>query len=155
MFSETVPELKGIWNFKLYRGDSREACDLVDDFTKVNLVVNSGKAHILDREFGLNSAVAMTGIQVGTSATAAAVGDTAITSGGVSGAFKAFTTCTRTGLVVTAVSDFGTADANMNINECGILTASNGVLLNRIVLSGTLAKSTSLSLQITVSITQS
>jgi UDP-N-acetylmuramyl tripeptide synthase len=84
--------------------------------------------------------------------TAATVGDTTITGA----AFKAFaSTPTRSGLVVTAVTSFTTAEANINIQEAGLLTASGGVLFNRLAPIGPFNKTTAVSLDVTVQITQS
>ena len=125
---------------------------VVWDETKENLITTVGKGLLLDRVFGLSSAIAIAGMAVGTSATAAAVTDTAIT-GAVYQVFDS--TPTRSGLVVTAVTTYATGTANINIQEVGLLTASGGVLFNHLAPIGPFSKTTAVVLQITITITQS
>jgi len=134
----------------VYRGDLRGPENLLQTLTGKNLIVTAGKGMIMDRLFGLSAVGAMTRIGVGTSATAAAIANTALTGG----VFKAFdSAATRSGLVVTAISTFGTADANISWNELGM---DNGTtLLNRIAPIGPFAKSASVSIVVTVTISQS
>lgn len=146
----TLPEsddltYEGVWTFD----HIDETGAVVKTHTQRNLIVTTGKQHALDRLFGLSSAVALSGMAVGTSSTAAAVGDTAIT-GAVYKAFDA--TPTRSSLTVTAITTYGTSEANIAIREVGLLSASGGVLFNRIVTSA-ITKDSSLSLRITVTIT--
>jgi hypothetical protein len=125
---------------------------VVWDETKENLVTTVGKALLLNRLFGLSSAIAIAGMAVGTSATAATVSDTAITSP----AYQVFdSTPTLSGLVVTAVTTYATGSANINIQEVGLLTASGGVLFNHLAPIGPFSKTTAVTLQITITITQS
>ena len=138
--------LHGRWTFETFAGDDGP---LVARHVQDNLIVTTGKQLALDRAFGLGGAVALTGMAVGTSSTAAAVGDTAITGA----VFKVFdSTPTRSGLTVTAITTYGTAEANIAIREVGLLTASGGVLFNRIVTSA-ITKDSALSLRVTVQIT--
>ena len=138
--------LHGRWTFETFAGDGGP---LVARHVQDNLIVTTGKQLALDRTFGLGGAVALTGMAVGTSSTAAAVGDTAITGA----VFKVFdSTPTRSGLTVTAITTYGTSEANIAIREVGLLTASGGVLFNRIVTSA-ITKDSALSLRVTVQIT--
>jgi hypothetical protein len=90
--SDTLKPTVGVWTFTAYEGDKELDEDgavlnpVVWEQTKTNLIVTTGKQLILDRLFGLSAAVALSGMAVGTSATAAAAGDTAITGA----AYKAF-----------------------------------------------------------------
>lgn len=101
--------LLGITSESYYYGEILNS--KLDTIEGDNLIVTVGKQMILDRLFGLSSVGAMTRIGVGTSATAAAAGDTALTSG----TFKVYdATPTRAGAVVTCITTFGTTDANIN-----------------------------------------
>ena len=140
-------KLKGLWMFETFDAKG----ELVESFTKENLITTVGKGLSLDRLFGLSSAIAIAGMAVGTSATAAAVGDTAITAA----VYKAFdSTPTRSSLTVTGFTTFSTSEANINIQEAGLLTASGGVLFNRLAPVGPFNKTSAVSLKITVQITQ-
>lgn len=114
-----------------------------------NLVVTVGKGLILDRLFGLSAVGAMTRLGVGTSATAAALGDTTLTGG----VFQAYdSTPTRSGTAVTCVVTFGTGAANINWQEMGM---DNGTtLLNRIAPIGPFNKTTAVSIVVTLTFTQ-
>ncbi len=147
-FDESIDGAIGIWTFEALDAEG----NVVESFTKQNLITNNGKGLTLDRLFGLSAAANITGMAVGTSGTAAAVGDTAITNA----VFKVFdATPTRSTLTVTAQTTYGTAEANINIQEVGLLTASGGVLFNRLAPVGPFNKTTAVSLRITVQITQS
>ena len=138
---------KGIWLFEAFDKDGV----LVESFREENLITTVGKGLIMDRLFGLSASVALTGMSVGTSATAAAIGDTAITNP----VFKVFdATPTRAGLVVTASTTYLTNEANINIQEVGLLTASGAILYNRLAPVGPFNKTTAVSLKVTVQITQ-
>jgi hypothetical protein len=156
--SDTIKPATGVWTFIAYEGEKEvdEQGNVLNPVvwsqTKTNLIVTTGKQLMLDRLFGLSAAVALSGMAVGTSATAAAVGDTAITAA----AYKAFaSTPTRSGLVVTAITSYLTSEANINIQEAGLLTASGGVLYNRLAPIGPFNKTTAVSLDVTIQITQS
>lgn len=148
---------RGIWTFTAYEGDKE--CDefgrvlnpVVWTQTRENLITTVGKQLVLDRLFGLASAVAVSGTAVGTSSTAAAIGDTSITNP----AYKAFaSTPTRSSLTVTALTSYLTSEANINIQEAGLLTASGGVLLNRLAPIGPFNKTSAVSLDVQIQITQ-
>lgn len=145
-----MPSLRGHWKLDIYRGDERGAESLLRTIEGDNLITTVGKDLILDRLFGLGGAAAMTRIGVGTSATAAAVGNTSLTSG----VFKAFdSTPTRSAETVTCVATFGTSDANITWQELGM---DNGTtLLNRIAPIGPFTKSSAVSIVVTVTLTQS
>lgn len=155
---DTNLTLTGVWTFTAYDGDKihdkfgQVRNPIVWQQTKTNLITTAGKGLILDRLFGLSSVIALAGTAVGTAATAAAVGDTAITNP----AYKAFaSTPTRSGLTVTAVTSYLTSEANINIQEAGLLTASGGTLFNHLAPIGPFNKTTAVSLDITTSISQS
>lgn len=164
--TDTIPTLKGYWKAELLPAPSlaqkiarklhvpgsmgkwgRTAVQTAEGH---NLIVTVGKQMILDRLFGLSSVGAMTRIGVGTSATAAAVGDTGLTGS----VFKAYTTAAvRTGTSVSASTLFLTSEANISINELG---SDNGTtLLNRIAPFGPITKTSAFELSITLTITQS
>jgi hypothetical protein len=148
----------GVWGFTVYDGDvfynehGRVMNEILHQWHQTNLITTAGKGLILDRIFGLASVVTIAGTAVGTSATAAAVGDTAIT-GAVYQAFDA--TPTRSGLVVTAITTFGTSGANINIQEAGLLTTGGGTLLNRLAPVLSFTKTSAMSLAISTTISQS
>jgi hypothetical protein len=149
-------DLKGHWILDVYEGDIEKDYEgnilnkQVDKIEGDNLITTVGKQMIMDRLFGLSAVGAMTRIGVGTSATAAAIGDTALT-GGVFVAYDS--TATRSGLVVTCISTFGTGTANINWQELGM---DNGTtLLNRIAPIGPFNKTSAVSIVVTVQITQS
>lgn len=156
----TFPEqsegmLKGHWVLDVYEGDvvrddtGAVLNKQVDRIEGDNLVTTVGKQLIMDRLFGLAAAPAMTRIGVGTSATAAAVGNTTLT-GGVFVAYDS--TPTRSGLTVTCVATFGTGSANIVWNELGM---DNGTtLLNRIAPIGPFTKTSAVSIVVTVTFTQ-
>ena len=149
--------LHGVWTATLYDGDKefndcgRCVTPVLLTVVKRNLITTVGKQLSLDRLFGLSAAVAISGTAVGTSATAAAVGDTTIT-GAVYKAFAA--TPTRSGTTVTALTSYTTAEANISIQEAGLLTASGGVLFNRVAPFASFTKTTSFALDITTAVTQ-
>lgn len=152
-----VHTLKGRWTFTAYEGDIEHSDEgevlnpVVFEAVYDNLITTVGKQLTLDRLFGLGGAIALAGTAVGTSATAAAIGDTALT-GAVYQAFDS--TPTRTALVVTAITTYNTATANINIQEAGLLTASGGILFNRLAPIGPFNKTSAVSLSITTQITQ-
>lgn len=147
--------LVGHWTLDVYAGDivRDDAGNIlnehVDRLEGHNLITTVGKQMIMDRLFGLSGVGAMTRIGVGTSATAAAVGNTSLTGG----VFKAFdSTPTRSSLTVTSVATFGTGDANISWNELGM---DNGTtLLNRIAPIGPFNKTSAVSIVVTVTVTQ-
>lgn len=154
--TDELPEVTGHWLIEVYEGDIERDEDgqilnpLVDAHEGDNLVVTVGKQMILDRLFGLSAVGAMSRIGVGTSATAAAAGNTSLTSG----VFVAYdATPTRSAEVVTCVATFGTGTANIVWAELGM---DNGTtLLNRIAPIGPFTKTSAVSIVVTVTLTQS
>lgn len=151
-----MPDLKGHWRLDVYRGDverdesGRVLNELVEVIEGENLVTTSGKGLLLDRLYGLASVGAMTQMGVGTSNTAAAVGDTSLT-GQVLQAFDS--TPTRAGLVVTSVATFGTGTANIVWAELGSFNATP-TMLNRIAPIGPFTKTSAVSIVVTLTLTQ-
>lgn len=153
---DTAPTIHGHWVLDVYAGDIARDADgtilneQVDRLEGHNLVTTVGKQLILDRLFGLSGQAAMSRTGVGTSATAAAVGNTSLTGG----VFKAYdAAATRSGSTVTSVTTFGTGDANISWNELGM---DNGTtLLNRIAPIGPFGKTSAVSIIVTVTLTQS
>ena len=119
---------------------------------KDNLIVTVGKELMLDRLFGLSSWAALSQIGVGTSATAAAIGNTDLT-GGVWKNFDA--TATRSVLTVTAITTFGTSEANINWQEMAVRTVSpSNKILNRVAPIGPFNKTTAVSIVLSYALTQ-
>lgn len=118
-----------------------------------NLVTTSGKGLILDRLYALSAVGQVTKTGVGTSNTAAAVGDTALTAVSYGAAAAFDSTPTRAGLVVTSIQTFLTTDANFAWAELGLFNAAN-VMLNRIAPVGPFTKSSAVSIVVTVQLTQ-
>lgn len=147
--NENNKKLTGHWKLDVYKGNIQNEDTHLETIEGYNLITTVGKTMMLDRLFGLSSVPAMTRIGVGTSGTAAAVGNTALTGS----FFKAFDgTPTRSGSVVTCVTTFGTGDANLNWQELGM---DNGTtLLNRIAPIGSFNKTAAVSIVVTVTITQ-
>ena len=152
---------KGHWNFDVYEGDVVKDDDgnivnrMVDHFEGDNLIVTTGKQLILDRLFGLSSAVAVTSMGVGASATTAADGNTQLNTTPSLFAFDA--TPTRTALVVTCIRTFATGEANVNWQELALFNGTvNGtsVMLNRIAPIGPFNKTSAVSIVVTVTVTQ-
>lgn len=123
-----------------------------------NLIVDTGKALMLDRLFGLGTPANITHVGVGTDAAAAAVGQTRlnpVTAGSVL-IQAADTGTSRSGLTVTIRSTFGTGVANFNWNEAGLFNgATNGtsILFNRVVI-GPFSKTTAVSIVYTTTVSQ-
>ena len=147
----------GVWTATVYDGDKefndcgRCITPVLFEVTRTNLITTTGKGLVLDRLFGLSSTIALAGTAVGTSSTAAAVGDTTITGA----VYKAFAnTPTRSGLTVTALTSYTTAEANISIQEAGLLTASAGSLFNRVAPFLSFTKTSAVALDITSSISQ-
>lgn len=155
---ETAQKFHGQWTATVYDGDKewnehgRCITPVLFTATWHNLITTVGKQLTLDRIFGLSAVIALAGTSVGTSATAAAVGDTAITGA----VYKAFaSTPTRSSLTVTAITSYTTAEANISIQEAGLLTASGGTLFNRVAPFLSFTKTTATALDISTAITQS
>lgn len=157
--AESFGRLHGRWTFTAYEGDVEHSDEgrvlnpVVFEAVYDNLITTVGKQATLDRLFGLGGVIALAGTAVGTGSTAAAIGDTALT-GAVYQAFDATPAPTRSGLVVTAITTYSTATANINIQEAGLLTAAGGILFNRLSPIGPFNKTSAVSLSITTQITQ-
>lgn len=127
----------------------------VHEFEGENLVTTTGKGLILDRLFGLAAAVAVTSCGVGATAAAAVVADTQLGSTPTILNFDALPT--RSGLVVTAITTFGTGSANINWNELAQFNGTvNGTstMLNRIAPIGPFNKTSAVSIVTTTTLTQ-
>ncbi len=102
-----------------------------------NLIVSAGKAGAASRINGAGSEAAFTYLAVGTGATAAAAGDTALqTEITDSGLARASATCTRVTTSVTndtaQLAYTWSVSGTKAVTECGILNAaSTGTLLGR------------------------
>lgn len=154
---DRIERAVGVWTATVYDGDKefnehgRCITPVLFEAQHTNLITTVGKQVVLDRLFGLSAVIALAGTAVGTSATAAAVGDTAITGA----VFKAFaSTPTRTSLTVTALTSYLTSEANINIQEAGLLTAAAGSLFNRVAPFLSFTKTSAVSLDVTSQITQ-
>jgi hypothetical protein len=160
LVTETVPGLLGLWRLQAFEGDLEyvendrgvlvpaNPC-VFDSGVLKNLIVTVGKQAVLDRAFGLSSVTALDRTGVGTSGTAAAVGDTTLTGA----VFKVFdSTATRASTTVTAATTFTTSEANINIQEMALANSAN-TLLNRIVI-GPYNKTSAVSLKLTSQIIQ-
>lgn len=98
------------------------------DFSVPNLVVTAGKGFIASRMVGTAQAV-MSHMAVGTGATAAAAGDTALQS---EAARVALSGSSASGAVATYTATFGAGVGTGAITEAGILNASSaGTMLCR------------------------
>lgn len=122
-------------------------------------MTTNGKALVLDRTFGLASAAAVTHMGVGTDSTAYAVGQAQLNPSVAGSVFlQAFDALpTRTGLVVTTQTTYGTAVANFAWAEIGQFAgATNGTspLLDRIAPIGPFTKSAAVSIVAVMQLTQ-
>lgn len=149
--ADSLGDQIGLWKIEWYDGDVQTETTKLGEMSGKNLITTNGKSLVLDRLFGLSGTTSLTGMSIGTSATAAAVGDTAITGP----VFKVFdATPTRTGLTVTAITTYATTDPSINIQELGLLTGSGLTLFNRLAPIGPFNKTSALSIKITVTVTQ-
>lgn len=117
-----------------------------------NIITTAGKTFIAASlaKTTTNSPAAMTHMAVGTSSTAAAVGDTALVAEAARVALTSTTPSTNT---VQYVATFGAGVGTATLTEAGILNASSGgTLLARTVYTG-IAKGASDSLTITWTVT--
>lgn len=118
-----------------------------------NLVVTAGLAYIASRMVGTASTV-MGYMDVGTSNTAASLGQTALVAA-VSGARRPLTVFSNASNVVTAETTFGAGYGTGTLQEAGIFNASSaGTMMCRSVYSPVVKASTD-SLTITWTITVS
>ena len=115
--------------FRLYNEDG----ELKHALSVPNLVTTAGKAVIADRMKAAPAKAAMTHMAVGTSATAAAVGDTAL--GAEVGASRTALTSTSVSTnVITYVCTFGAGVGTGTLAEAGIFNNSpGGDMLSRTV----------------------
>jgi hypothetical protein len=183
---DLAPPIKGHWAFDVYDGDverapltpeqerdnavyrlldpaalsplhvGRVVSRPIDRFEGDNLVVTTGKGHILDMLLGLASATKINSMGVGATATAAVIGDTQLGSTPTILAFDALPT--RAALVATCITTFPTGSANISWNELAMFNGTvNGtsVMLNRIAPIGPFAKTSAVAIVVTVSLTQS
>lgn len=132
----------------------------VDVVEADNLVTTTGKGLLLDRLFALGTPPgALTAMGVGNSATAAAVGDTQLGGATPSPDLRLFDALpTRASLVVTAIRTYATAEGNMNWQEIALFngtTNGTSVMFNRIAPIGAFNKTSAVSIQATITITQS
>lgn len=157
---EDLETCRGIWTATVYDGDKeyndhgRCITPVLFEAVYENLITTVGKQQVLDRLFGLvaGSVLKIAGTAVGTSATAAAVGNTTITGE----VFKLFASePTRSSLTVTALTSYTTAEANISIQEVGLLTAASGILFNRVAPFLSFTKTSAVALDITTQVTQS
>lgn len=127
--------------------------------TYCNLIVTVGKNLVLDRLFGLSSAVALTSVGVGTDSTAAAVGQTQLNPT-VAGSVLLQTAdagTSRSAQTVTIASTYGTGVANFSWNEIGLFngnTNGTSTMFNRIVI-GPFNKTTAVTIIAQLQISQS
>lgn len=98
-----------------------------------NLITTAGKNFIADQLSNTPGSTKMTHMAIGTSSTAAAVGDTTL---GTELDRNALTSSTDSGAVLTLVGDWAAGDGTGAITEAGIFNAaSSGVMLARSVFS--------------------
>ena len=150
-------KLRGYWALTAYEGELEYSPagvilnPVVWSQQRENLIVTTGKQAVLDRLFGLSAVAAVTHTGIGTSGTAAAVGNASL-AGGV---FKVFDAVpVRTGLSVLAVTTYSTSEGNINIQEAGLAIGAGTVLLNRLAPIGPFNKTSAVSLRIETTITQ-
>jgi hypothetical protein len=151
--------LKGHWKLDVYRGDLRGAEHLLETIEGDNLIVTLGKQILLDRLFAIGGPPGqLTHMGVGTDSTAAAVGQNKLNpsvAGTVS--LLAFdSTPTRASQTVTCIRTWDTATGNFSWNELGLANSATNDgthLFNRIVI-GPFAKTSAVSIVVTVTITQ-
>jgi len=118
-----------------------------------NLVVTAGKTFVASRMAGTSAAV-MSHMSIGTSATAAAVGNTTLGSE-VARVALASTTASNNNIVYVATFPAGTPSSSVGVVEAAIFNAaSNGTMLCRTVFS-IINKASTDSLSITWTITAS
>lgn len=145
---EKNDNLKGHWTFDMYEGEVLTPEFFIRRVDGYNLITTVGKAWLMGRMVN-NTASALTRIGVGTSATAATIGDTTLTGS----AFVVFdSTPTLAGLTMSFVATFGPSVANFAWNEVGM---DNGTtLFNRMALTGPITKSATMTIVVGVGITQ-
>jgi len=107
--------------------------NIKEERTHDNLVVTAGLEHIASRMVGTSSGV-MSHMEVSTSSTAAAAGQTALLGSSLTGGRQALTTYSASGAVVTAIATFDAAEGTGALTEAGLFNASSaGTMLCRTV----------------------
>lgn len=162
----------GRHHFAVYDGDVTESFDLLSGLfvptndlvyetpVTANLIVDVGKTSIIDRLAGLGSVAAFASIGVGTDSTAAGSSQIKLNptvAGSVLLQTADATYPSRVGFVGTWRSTFGTGVANFTWNEAGIFngnTNGTSLMFNRVII-GPFAKTASVSIVYTTTITQS
>lgn len=123
-----------------------------EDFTVPNIVTTAGKGLIADRLKAAPAIGPVTHMAVGTSNTAAAVGDTTL-SAEVSGSRTALTSTGVAAAVATYIATFGAGVGTGTLQEAGLFNASSaGTMLCRTVFSA-ITKAIGDSLTITWTVT--
>jgi hypothetical protein len=128
----------------------------IDTYEYDNLVTTSGKGLLLDMLFGLASATKCNSMGVGATSAAAVIGDTQLGSTPTIIAFDALPI--RASLAVTCLATFGTGVANISWNEIAMLNGTNNgtsTLFDRIAPIGPFAKTSAVSIQASIVVTQS
>jgi hypothetical protein len=158
---ERTPALRGHWRLDIYEGDVvRDAAGritnrLVEVIEGENTVTTTGKGLMLDRLFAMaGTPAAVNSMGVGATAAASAVTDTQLGSTPTIIALDSLPT--RSGLVVTAIATFGTAQALISWNELALFNGTvNGtsVCFARIAPIGPFVKAASPPISITVTVT--
>lgn len=166
---DIIGKISGHWKLEVFDGDRPRDPETglyvitrpLEVIEGENLVTTVGKGLLLDRLFNLGTPpTQVNSMGVGTVSTAAAVTDTQMNQGGGgSSALQAFdSTPSRAGLVVTSVCTYATGTANFAWAELGMFNGTvNGtsLMLNRIAPIGPFTKSASVSIAVTVTLTQS
>lgn len=159
-FNEKGSNLNGHWKLEVFNGDDHTKENLLEVIEGDNVVTTNGKGLLLDRLFtvaGFGGAINSMGI--GNSATGALAADTQLQGSAPVPTLQALDAVpTRAGLVVTCVSTFGTAVANQVWQELALFngtTNGTSVMFNRIAPIGPFTKTASVSIVVTVTITQS
>ena len=157
---ERLPLWQSVWNmfadirWRLFRLPAshyywgRVLNHKVGEFGGDNLVVTVGKQVLMDRLYGLSAVAAVSRMGVGTSNTAAAVGNTSLTGG----VFKVFdATPIRSSLTVTSITTFATGEANIAWAEMGQDNATT--LLSRVAPIGPFTKTSAVSIVLSYALT--
>lgn len=142
-----IPNLVGLHRFTAYEGDIERDAEgailnpvVFESPVYKNLVVDTGKALILDRLFGLGAPPGpVNSVGVGTEAIASVVGQTRLnpSTGGTVLIKAADTGTSRSVLAVSIAATFGTGEANFTWNEGGLFNGTvNGtsLMFNRVII---------------------
>jgi|APCry1669192062_1035393.scaffolds.fasta_scaffold12691_2 hypothetical protein len=129
MINEETIKVTGLVTVELFGPDGK-----IKEQTQSNLVTTVGKQFIVSRMFDTSQTV-MNYMSVGTSTTAAAVGDTTL-GAEISGSRTANTSNTYTGTTGTYVCTLGAGVGTGAVTEAGIFNASSaGTMLAHTVFS--------------------